>query len=149
MSNEFKELTEVMKAIAEQNKGLEHLDEKIKEVVVAYLKELKIDNLLDNIPNINLSDAKFVENIRFDEANKVLSEKIITLEQENNKSKDELIIFKESISKNDLFCEKLEEKLNLLVENNKIVTDIKPSGVDSGDLAIKKDGKVVNIVINI
>ena len=148
MNNEFKELAEVMKAISEQNKGLERLDEKIKEVIVAYLKELKIDNFVDEIPSINLSDLKL------DEINNKFSDKVSSLEQENSELKEKLIILENSLNENNLFYKKLEEKLNLLEENNKITSDIEVSNVDGNDLsnnnlAVKKDGKVVNIVINV
>lgn len=161
MSNELKKVNDnILKAIGEQNKKLEHLEEKHKEIIknelAEYLKDLKLDNLFDNLPEIDLSNDKFVEIEAFEE----VKEKINNLEEENKNLKEKIIQLEEKINEDkEIFqkIEEIEEKLQLLEENNKVISDTEISSEQvtqkdnaiSKDLEVKKEGKVVNIVINV
>lgn len=170
MSNEFNQITEkVLKAINEQNKGLENLEDKIEKITIEKVKEFlsNEDIAIDDSPSESKGETlllKGIENrlktleesLKNSPNNGDINEKLLSLEQENKELKEKLIVLEESLNENNLFCKKLEEKLQLLEESNKITNDIKEndtklekSDLDRKDLAIKKDGKVVNIVINV
>ena len=153
MSEEFKEITQkVLKEIGEQNKRLEHLEEKIEEIIINQVKEFLSNE--DIIIEDNKSDSgnlalKGIENrIKELEEEKIskneydeLIEKIKLLEEENQNLKQKFI--------------EIEDQLNGIIESNatyeKAEENIQISKEDkaSSDLSVKKDGKVVNIVINV
>jgi len=154
MSNEFKQVEEgITKAINEQNKRFEHLEEKIgiiiKDEIKEYLKNLQLDTLVNTIPEIDLLNNNFIESKEFENMNTQINE----LEASNKELKERLIIlekrFDENENNNKLYKE-FEKKLQLFEENNKITADTKLNNTASDkNLEVRKDGKVVNIVINV
>ena len=167
--NKFKEITEnILKSIGEQNKKLENLEQKIEKIVMEQVKEFlsSEDIIINDSPNASSSETLLLKGIEnrlkeleeFKNNNSLnddLNERFNHLEQENKKLKEKIIELEEKLKNFDDFetkLERLEENLKTIKENhnmNSIDTELKNANENTNDLAIKKDGKVVNIVINV
>jgi len=155
MSEDFKNITEkVLKAIGEQNKRLEHLEEKIKEIIINQVKEfLSNEDIVidDSKPDTKDIALKGIENkIKELEDEKVskgeydeLIEKLKLLEEENKNLKQKFIEIEEKLNTALVDSSQISEKSDEYTQNDDENTK------NAADLAIKKDGKVVSIVINI
>ena len=167
--SEFKEITDkILKSIGEQNKKLENLEQKIEKIVMEQVKEFlsSEDIIINDSPNAPSSETLLLKGIEnrlkeleeFKNNNSLnddLNERFNHLEQENKKLKEKIIELEEKLKNFDDFetkLERLEENLKNIKENhnmNSIDTESKNANENTNDLAIKKDGKVVNIVINV
>ena len=169
MSEDFNKITEkILKAISEQNKRFENLEDKIEKITIEKIKEFlsNEDILIDDTPSESKSETLLLKGIEnrlktLEESSEnslsknEINEKLLAVEEENKELKKQLMKLEEKLNLFDDFDKKLlkiEEKLKKYDENNKINfadTDTKRNKSDKEDLEIKKDGKVVNIVINV
>ena len=167
MNEKFNEIIqEILKAIGEQNKRFENLEEKIEKITVEKVKEfLSSDDIVieDSKPQtekivltgIENKIKELKENIFTKEEYQILENKVVSLENENKELKEKLMNLEEKLKKTADYFEKIEEiskKLQNIEKNSKIKSDdteVKSADSEIGDLAVKKDGKVVNIVINV
>jgi len=149
MSNQFNEITEkILKSIGEQNKKLEYIEEKIEKIIVEKVKEFLSSEDISLSTETSHSEIDELLIKGMNKRIKEIEDKLNSNNKSNlSNSEKKLKTLEEKFEKLDSLYKKQEKRLQDL-EKNRILTEDSVIENDNS-LAIKKDGKIVNITINV